>query len=319
MGTSPNARAGGVTIVVRTLPPERREAYEDWQRQLGRVVAAFPGFLDQVVVPPHPPEQPHWVTLQRFARSDDALAWLSSPERRELLDTARQIFGGPDEVHIVNTDDAAAGAAALITTRVKPGGEAAYRAWQDRIAAALSRAKGFRGYRLEPPIPGVQEAWLVVIRFDSAADMNAWMESPARVALVKEAEPLTDDIQIRTTGGGLEQWFRVSSEAVSHAEWKMSMLVLLVIYPTVFLFDQLVGRPFLAANGVPPWLAMFLGNVACVSLMAFLIPWTGRRFRWWLAPSGRTLRGDLTGFAVVTGLYGCWLAAFAALWVWVLR
>ena len=44
---------------------------------------------------------------------------------------------------------------AVISTRVKPGQEAAYRLWEQRIAAAQAKSPGFQGYRFEPPVPGV--------------------------------------------------------------------------------------------------------------------------------------------------------------------
>src|SRR5439155_3624755 len=53
---------------------------------------------------------------------------------------------------------------AVIATRLKPGTEAVYRAWEQKIAAAQSKAKGFQGYRFEPPIPGVQDTLWCRIR-----------------------------------------------------------------------------------------------------------------------------------------------------------
>ena len=38
------------------------------------------------------------------------------------------------------------------------------------------------------------------------------------------------------------------------------MIVLLVLYPTVFLFGFFVGTPFLMGQGVPFWLTLFLSN-----------------------------------------------------------
>jgi hypothetical protein len=64
---------------------------------------------------------------------------------------------GQDDVHLV--DDSQAGvlpapASAVISTRIKPGQENAYRLWERKIAAAQARSPGFQGYRFEPPVPG---------------------------------------------------------------------------------------------------------------------------------------------------------------------
>ena len=74
---------------------------------------------------------------------------------------------------------------AVISTRVKPGQETAYRAWEQRIAAAQSKAPGFQGYRFEPPVPGVQEDWLAILRFDTEANLQAWLDSPERHKLLR--------------------------------------------------------------------------------------------------------------------------------------
>jgi hypothetical protein len=77
---------------------------------------------------------------------------------------------GRDDVHIVNDGDAGvlpSPASVVISTRIKPGQEFTYRAWEQRIAAAQSKAPGFQGYRFEPPVPGVQDDWLAILRFDT--------------------------------------------------------------------------------------------------------------------------------------------------------
>ena len=62
----------GVTIITQTrVRPEAVEAFARWQDETSRVIAAFPGFIKQTVMPPSPPQQVDWVILQRFARRDD--------------------------------------------------------------------------------------------------------------------------------------------------------------------------------------------------------------------------------------------------------
>ena len=84
------------------------------------------------------------------------MAWLNSNRHFELLEAALPMPVGQHDIHIIN--DARAGAlpapaSTVISTRVKSGAEAAYRIWQHKIAAVHSTAKGFQGYRFEPPIP----------------------------------------------------------------------------------------------------------------------------------------------------------------------
>ena len=175
-----------MTIVTQTrVVPGKEAEFARWQQVIGEAAAEFSGFIEQTIMPPSPPAQIDWVILQRFFSADKAAAWLNSPRRLELLKPVLPIVIGCDDINLV--PDGAAGAlpapvSAVISTRVKPGCEALYRAWEHKIAAARTRARGFQGYRFEPPIPGVQRNWLAIVRFDSEANMQAWLNSPERRA-----------------------------------------------------------------------------------------------------------------------------------------
>src|SRR5262245_65939498 len=118
-------------------------------------------------MPPSPPPQVDGVILQRFARADAGGAWLNSEERRNRVAGIAPMLIGVDDINVVH--DGASGVmpspvSAVISTRIKPGQESAYRAWEQRVAAVQAKAQGFQGYRFEPPIPGVQENWLAIDR-----------------------------------------------------------------------------------------------------------------------------------------------------------
>ena len=62
------ALKGAVTIVTQTrVRPESADAFARWQGETSKVIAGFPGFIEQKVMPPSPPTQVDWVILQRFA------------------------------------------------------------------------------------------------------------------------------------------------------------------------------------------------------------------------------------------------------------
>ena len=75
------------------------------------------------------------------------------------------------------------------------------------------------------------------------------------------------------------------------------MLVLLLLYPVVFLFGILVQTPLLIGRaGLPFAIALFIGNVVSVVLLNYLVPWTSARFSWWLQPAGPNARqAELAG------------------------
>ena len=310
------APATSVTIVTQTrVLAGFEEAFAVWQEATKGMVAASPGFIEQSLTPPTPPAQVDWVILQRFTSTEAAVGWLNSTQRLERIAGVQHMLAGRDDVHLVN--DGAAGVlpspiSAVISTRLKPGQERAYRAWEQRMAAVQSKAPGFQGYRFEAPIPGVQEDWLSILRFDTEASLQAWFDSPERQAMLQEAEEFTEEFHARVVRTGFDQWFPPTGTSGSPpAAWKQNMLVVLMLYPVVFLFGMLVQVPLLMGWAKLPFaVALFIGNVASVLLLSKLVPWASRRFGWWLQPTrGRWI--EVAGIAVIAGLYAAMITVFS--------
>jgi antibiotic biosynthesis monooxygenase (ABM) superfamily enzyme len=305
-----------VSIVTQTgVRPESAEAFARWQGETSTTIAAFPGFIEQRLMPPKPPLQLDWVILQRFSNLEDAQRWLGSRERAKRLEGVASMVIGRDDVHIVRDEAEGkkpAPVSAVISTRVKAGREAEYIAWERKIAAAQSKAPGLQGYRFEPPMPGVQEDFVAILRFDSEANLQAWLESAERQKLLNEASPLTEEFHARLARTGFEQWFRDESGAPSNAPvWKMDMLVLLLLYPIVFLFGVFVHVPlFMNLLKLPFALALFLGNVVSVALTGYLVPLVAQRFSWWLQPGKNAARANLSGTALIVALYAACVLVF---------
>ena len=313
-------REGTVTIVVQTrVRPEVTDAFAAWQAETGKIIAAFPGFVERTVMPPSPPAQVDWIILQRFTSAAEAVAWLNSPDRQKLLQDAAPMRVGPDDVHLVFDEGAGllpSPVSMVMSTSIKPGQEAAYRAWERRITAVQSRAPGFQGHRFEPPIPGVQEHWLSIVRFDTEDNLQAWLSSPHRQKLIREASEFTAGFRSRIARTGFDQWFPIKTDREPQiAVWKQNMLVLLLLYPVVFLFSTFVQAPLLAGRAHLPFaIALFIGNIVTIVLLNYLVPWTSVRFSWWLVPERRYARRlHVAGLALLTTIYGLMLAAF--LWL----
>jgi antibiotic biosynthesis monooxygenase (ABM) superfamily enzyme len=308
----------GTTIVTQTCPaPEHAEAFAAWQNETSRVAAGFQGFLRQTVLPPSPPAQVDWVILQHFVDRPSAVEWLRSSARLERVEAVQKLVVGRDDVHLVSGDGTAAGrspVSAVISTRVKPGQEQAYRQWEQRIAKAQAQAPGFEGYRLEPPIPGIQEDWLAIVKFDSNENLRGWLDSPERARLVAESGRFTDEYHTRIARTSFDQWFDVTNGTGTPAPvWKQNMVVLLMLYPVVFLFGVFVQTPLLVGRaGIPFAAALFIGNVVSIVLLNHLVPWTNQRLGWWMQPSGRAAADTgMKGIALVCGLYALMVVVFS--------
>lgn len=304
-----------VSIVTQTsVRPERTEDFARWQGETSTVISRLPGFVEQRLMPPNPPLQVDWVILQRFHTMEDAQRWLVSTERQARIEGAASMLVGRDDVHIVRDDEGGrkpAPVSAVISTRIKPGKEAEYRAWERKIAAAQSKAPGLQGYRFEPPVPGVQDDYVAILRFDNQANLQAWLDSPVRRQLVEEAEPLTEEFHARM-GTGFEQWFRdESGGGGSLSVWKMDMIVLLLLYPIVFLWGVWFGMPVLQNQfNMNFALSLFIGNIFSVGLTGFLVPWVANHMGWWMFPKGNVLRANLLGALLMCVIYAICITIF---------
>jgi uncharacterized protein len=306
-----------VSLVTQTcVRPESTQDFARWQGETATIVATFSGFLEQRLMPPKPPLQVDWVILQRFATVEDAKQWLGSAERRQRLEIAAPFLMGRDDVHIVRDEEQGikpSPASAVIATRVLPGKEAEYHAWERKIAQAQSRAPGLQGYRFEPPVPGVQKDYVAILRFDSESNLQAWLDSPERKKLVDEAAPLTEEFHARVVRTGFDQWFRDEKGKPSTASvWKMDMIVMLMLYPIVYWFGLKIELPIMMGKwGMPRPYSLFFACIISVALTGYLVPLCAGYLNWWLEPKGpNRLRKTLEGTALILFLYAAMVVGF---------
>ena len=86
-------------------------------------------------------------------------------------------------------DDAGA-MSAIVLRYVKPGADAEAEALMRRIAEAARTFEGYLGADIFPPIPGVQDSFVVIYRHETSATLRAWFESETRLTLVARLEKL---------------------------------------------------------------------------------------------------------------------------------
>jgi uncharacterized protein len=80
----------------------------------------------------------------------------------------------------MDTDRATDNAATVIIGhRVRPGSEPAFTAWQHELNEAASHYPGFIGAEVTAPT-ALQPDWVVIYRFDSVANVQAWINSATR-------------------------------------------------------------------------------------------------------------------------------------------
>ena len=99
------------------------------------------------------------------------------------------------------------GATVVITHRVRDDKHADYERWLNEIAPLCRASPGHLDWHIVRPISGLTETYTVIIRFDTKAHLQEWMESPTRTRLIEKVQPLFvtgDDFFISS---GLDFWF----------------------------------------------------------------------------------------------------------------
>lgn len=144
------------------------------------------------------------------------------------------------------------GATVVITHRVRKEEHAVYEQWLEEIAPVCKASPGHLDWQVVRPIPGLTETYTVLIRFDTKAHLQRWMESADRSRLIAKMQPLFvkgDDFFISS---GLDFWFTpAGSKAKVPVRWKQYLVTWSAIFPLA-LGVPLVVTPLLNGLGVPP-------------------------------------------------------------------
>src|SRR4028118_27434 len=177
---------------------------------MNKTVATFLGYISAVVIPPAPPAQQDWVMVQRFKTLKQLGAWLDSDERSSLLDKSASLLVDEGTTNVIEGASTELSpqdmVTEIITVSVKPGMEEAYRAWVDRVRQVEARFPGYQGLQLQVPIPGLQDDWVSLLRFDTTEHLNAWLESDARREALREVESFIDQRE-RQVASAFSGWF----------------------------------------------------------------------------------------------------------------
>lgn len=253
--------------------------------------------------------------MWRFATVAEARAW-STSDAMQAFERSLEPYSVGAPVHNIILNSGRNGSAStVITTRVKAGSDAWFAEWQGRMGAAQQQFPGYVGQRVQAPIPGVNADWVAIVAFETAADLHRWEESPERKALVAESTPYVQRYDVRPADSAFESWFTKSESAGKPPPaWKLSAIVLLVLYPIVML-EVFTLNHVVKALGLEPALGIFIGNAVSVAITGFLlIPWASSLLTWWLVPpETQAVRRTWIGAGVVAGLYALSIIVFAVL------
>ncbi|MEX5710581.1 antibiotic biosynthesis monooxygenase [Parafrankia sp. FMc6] len=316
-GAGSNDSDGAAATVVMTLDVRdgcERE-YRRWQERTNDAARDRPGFEAVELYPPASAESHSWIVVFRFSTLALLRGWLESPARRRLVEegdrlldhpaTQEILAGRPPERDVVT---------AVVSHVVRRGHEREFETWQEKARRVQARSPGFLGYELFRPVPGVQEHWVALFRYDSMRHLEEWLDSAAREKLLADGRRHFAGFDVRTVGSSFSGWFRFGdgADGAPPPNWKQAMMVLLALYPTVMVLNVTVGR-LLADLGLASYAVLFVGNVLSVSALTWLLmPLVNRLFAGWLRSGPRrSPRRDALGALVALGCYAAFIALFA--------
>jgi antibiotic biosynthesis monooxygenase (ABM) superfamily enzyme len=296
------------TVVV-TQPVKRGldQEVRRWQEEVNHAVGAFTGYLGNDVAPG---DVGDWTVIYRFDSKPHLMTWLASPERAEVLRHGVHLFDGPATQHVLIRENDAEMVTIVVSHPVNPADQGAFLAWQDRVTDAERQFPGFRGAELYRPVPGVQDEWTALYRYDSEEHACGWLESDERQRLLREGERFKE-FELHRISSPFGSWFAPPSsqggkggeggEQAGPPNWKTGLSVLVALYPTVVLLTLAISEIW---PGGPLWATLLVGNICSVSLLTWVVmPVVTRALRFWLVPDRQISRAriDFTGAAISIG------------------
>lgn len=288
-------------------------AFKAWTSELLASAAKSEGFVvARISVLDH--AELDWGVVITFRSEAQLHSWLDSDERARVLADGESRGYWRRTSDLVMRDGAAppAGVGVFVHSVVQ-GREEEFEAAQVELTAVSSTFPGYEGTVVLPA--DLAGEWVSMLRFRTAHQLSSWMSSKERIEALPELRSnLTKDFAIATNTTPFGTTVRTEDgQTAMTPNWKVAMMVLLVLYPTVMLLSRFVG-PLIDKAGAQPWLALWLSQVCSVTLMTWwLSPWAAIPFRRWLDPvDGRGWRIGLLGAGAVVVLYALTLAIFAS-------
>jgi uncharacterized protein len=158
-----------------------------------------------------------------------------------------------------------------VRRKVKPGREAAYEAWLQRLAEGAQR--DFEGYLGADFVrPGPDRVYRNVFRFDTLEHLERFERSEFRLHLMREGAQLFESDAAWERMTGLEFWFDppAGTQVPKPHPHRMVLVMIIVISVLAVLLGLTLGRWMAAAQW--PLLLRTLVTVAVqTSLMSYLI------------------------------------------------
>ncbi len=302
-----------VLIATAKVRRGKEDTFATWKAHHDTIIAKFPGFISSDIMPPDE-HSDAWTIVLNFKSGDLLTDWQQSKERGALIAELLPLLRGGDigEAMQKETSQAAqpgTNVTQVILSKIRPGMEDTYRAWAARIQQAQSLYPGYRGMYLQPPT-STDGHWTTLLRYDTAAHLEAWMVAPERTKFLQEAKAFIENEELMRLATSFPGWVPINPvTGKGPPDWKTALLILLGLYPIVVIELRFLN-PIL--RGLDSSLATFIGNAISVAGTTFItMPLFVRAFGWWLfVDKNSPRRTTLAGLSILTALFAAEVAFF---------
>ncbi|WP_332770995.1 antibiotic biosynthesis monooxygenase [Pseudomonas sp. ESBL1] len=172
----------------------------------------------------------------------------------------------------------------VIQNKVRTDALARYEAWLRHTVSVARQQPGHLDVNVIRPDDGGRQ-FTTVVRFAEADQLQAWVDSPERQALINEVLPLLEEGDQTQVHDDPEFWFTPPTTGASQPpRWKQALLTYLVICPMTLVIPQLLSPLFAR---FPQLGGAITGNLivnlfVILPVVFYIMPWVTRRCADWL-------------------------------------
>ncbi|QXH35719.1 antibiotic biosynthesis monooxygenase [Pseudomonas muyukensis] len=172
----------------------------------------------------------------------------------------------------------------VIQHKVRAQALAHYETWLQRAVTTARQQPGHLDVNVIRPQDGGRH-FTTVVRFADAAQLQAWVNSAERQALVGEVLPLLEDGDHTQVHDDPEFWFTPPSQGTAQPpRWKQALLTYLVICPMTLVIPSLLAPLFARYPGLGGPISgnLIVNLFVILPVVFYIMPWVTRRCAAWL-------------------------------------
>ena len=91
---------GATAVITHRVRDGQQEGYDDWLNEIGPLCRSYPGHLDLQIIRPIPGLTATYTVIIRFDTREHLQGWMSSPDRKRLIEQVRPLLVQDDDFFI---------------------------------------------------------------------------------------------------------------------------------------------------------------------------------------------------------------------------